>query len=125
VGISIVTDSTSEISPKCAAKQNIKVVPLKTVFGEKEYLEGIDLEPEGFYSMLSQSKELPKTSQSAPFDFEQVFCELQKAGDQIIVICLAGSLSGTYQSARIAQEKCGGDIWVMDSPLSSFFVQTS
>ena len=115
MSIMIVTDSTSEISQKEAAKQNIAVVPLKSVFGEKEYLEGIDLTPEEFYLKLSQSKELPTTSQPAPFDFEQVFLRSLEAGDQIIVITLASSVSGTYQSACIAREKCGGDIWIIDS----------
>lgn len=123
MSVSIVTDSTSEISQEEAVRLNISVVPLKTVFGEKEYLEGIDLSPEEFYKKLSYSKELPTTSQPAPFDFEQVFRPSLEAGDQIVVICIAGKLSGTYKSACLAKEKCGGDIWVIDSETATMGLQ--
>lgn len=123
MGIKIVTDSTSEIGQEEAAKQNISVVPLKSVFGEKEYLEGIDLSSEEFYIKLSQSKKLPTTSQPAPYAFEQVFRQSQEAGEQIIVICISSVLSGTYQSACIAQETCGGNIWVVDSGTATLGLQ--
>jgi DegV family protein with EDD domain len=73
MGIQIVTDSTTEISQSEAKKLGIAVVPLKSLFGEKEYLDGIDMSPEEFYVKLAESKELPTTSQPTPFDFEQVF----------------------------------------------------
>ena len=123
MGIKIITDSTADISQEEAKKWNIVVVPLKSVFGEKAYLDGIDLSPEEFYAKLAQSKELPTTSQPSPFDFEQVFRQIQEEGDQIIVICLAGNLSGTWQSANIAQENCGGDIWVIDCGTTTLGLQ--
>ncbi|MDR0469251.1 MAG: DegV family protein [Peptococcaceae bacterium] len=119
MSVMIVTDSTSDISQEEAGKENISVVPLKTIFGDEEYLEGIDISPEEFYTKMSQSKSLPKSSQPSPFDFEQIFRRFQEAGDQIVAICLGSRFSGTYQSACIAQEKCGGDIRVIDSGIGT------
>jgi DegV family protein with EDD domain len=123
MGIKIVTDSTSEISQAEAKELAIAVVPLKTIFGEDVYRDGIDLSPEAFYDKLAQAKESPTTSQPAPFDFEQTFRQAQAAGDQIVVICMAASLSGTWQSALVAREKCGGDIWIIDSATATVGLQ--
>ncbi|MCL2254048.1 MAG: DegV family protein [Lachnospiraceae bacterium] len=115
MSIRIITDSTSELSQKEAKDLNISVVPLKTIFGEKEYLDGIDITPQEFYAKLSQAKELPTTSQPSPAEYEKLFREAQDRGEQIITICIAERLSGTYQSANIAKGICGGDITVIDS----------
>jgi DegV family protein with EDD domain len=116
MGVKIVTDSTSEISQADAKKLNIEIVPLKNVFSDKEYREGIDLMLDEFYTKLTEAEVLPTTSQPSPYDFEQVYRKIQEAGDdQIITICISEKLSGTCQSARIAAETCGGDIMVIDS----------
>ena len=123
MGIKIVTDSSAEISQEEAKKLGITVVPLKCIFGGIEYLDGIDLSPEDFYIKLAESKDLPTTSQPSPLEFEQAFREAQEAGDQVIAICIAESMSGTCQSARIASEICGGDIRVIDSGATTIGVQ--
>lgn len=121
--IRIITDSTTEITQAEAKQLGITVIPLKTSFGDEEYLDGIDLTPEEFYAKLASNKNLPKTSQLNPFDFEQVFRKAQEAGEAVIVLCLAASLSGTYQSALVAKENCGGDIWVIDSGTTTAAMQ--
>ena len=63
MGIRIITDSTSDISVKHAAELNITVVPLKVIFGEKEYKEGIDITIGGFYEKPAEAEQLPTTSQ--------------------------------------------------------------
>ena len=108
MGIRIISDSTTEISQEEAQELGIDIVPLRSIFGQEVYLDGIDLSPEEFYEKLEEAEELPTTSQPAPHDFEQVFRRAQAAGDQIIVLTIASKLSGTYQSACIARDACGG-----------------
>jgi DegV family protein with EDD domain len=115
MGIKIVTDSTSEISQKEAEKLNITVVPLTTIIDGVNYLDGIDLAPEEFYEKQAQSKRLPTTSQPSPVAFEKAFSTAQKNGDDIITICIASKMSGTCQSAHLAKDICGGNIWIIDS----------
>ena len=71
-------------------------------FGEKEYLDGVDLSHREFYNMLIESDELPKTSLISPGTFADEFEKAEKAGEQVVVIVLSAKLSGTYQSAMVA-----------------------
>lgn len=123
MGIRIVTDSTAEFTLEEARSLEVTVVPLKSIFEDAEYLDGIDLTSDEFYEKLATAKTLPKTSQPSPYEFEQAFRTIQAEGHQIITICLTSSLSGTYQSARQAKELCGGDIWVIDSHTATLGIQ--
>ena len=123
MGIRIITDSTTEISMDEAKKLDITVLPLKTLFGDEVYLDGIDITPEEFYAKLAVSEKLPTTSQPSPFEFEETYKQSLEAGDKIIVICIAANLSGTYQSACMARENFDGDIWVIDSGTATIGLQ--
>ncbi|NLK99985.1 MAG: DegV family protein [Clostridiales bacterium] len=116
MGIRIITDTTSDISIKQAAQMNITLIPLKVIFGDKEYKEGVDITIEGFYEKLVKAERLPTTSQPSPDDFLKHFKEGKAAGDSIIVLLIASKLSGTYQSAMIAKEMANyDDIYIIDS----------
>lgn len=116
MGIRIITDSTSDISRKQADEMNITLIPLKVIFGDKEYREGVDISIEEFYEKLMRAEVLPTTSQPAPDDFLNHFLEGKAAGDSIIVILVSAKLSGTYQSAMIAKEMADyDDIHIIDS----------
>ena len=115
MGITILTDSTSEILPAEARKRNLVVIPIKTVFEDGVYLDGIDLTAETFYEKQAAAKKLPSTTQPSPMDFEDLFREAVERGDSIIAILIAESLSGTIQSANIARSNFEGEIYVIDS----------
>ena len=48
MAIKIVTDSTADLPPELVSELDIAVVPLKVHFGDVEYLDGIDLDPDSF-----------------------------------------------------------------------------
>mgnify|MGYP002603531947 FL=1 len=119
MAIRFLTDSTADILPQEAAQRDIDVVPLKVLFGETAYRDGIDLDPPTFYQMLSQSKALPTTSQPTPDDFLPYFERARDQGDHLICALLSSQLSGTVQSAQIAREMCGYEhIYIIDSTLA-------
>ena len=113
--IKLLIDSASDISEKEAQKLGIKMLPIEVRFTDKEYMDGVDLLPQEFYTLLENCKELPKTSQINPFRFEEYFEEATKEGDEVICIVLSSGLSGTYQSACTAAEKFNGKVHVVDS----------
>lgn len=116
MAIRFLTDSTADILPAEAARQGIDVVPLKVLFGEEAYRDGIDLDHETFYKMLAEAEKLPTTSQPTPEDFMPYFEKAKADGDQLICLLLAANLSGTCQSALIARDMCEYDgIYVIDS----------
>lgn len=116
MGIRIITDSTSDISREQAKQMDITLVPLKVIFGDKEYKEGVEITIDGFYEKLLKAEKLPTTSQPAPDDFLGYFEEAKAAGDSVIVMLIAGKLSGTCQSAMIAREMAAYEnIHIIDS----------
>jgi DegV family protein with EDD domain len=116
MGVKIITDSTSDISLDQAKKMGITIVPLKVIFGDKEYKEGIEITMDGFYEKLVTAEKLPTTSQPSPDDFLGYFQQAKEAGDSVVVILIAGKLSGTLQSATIAKEMADySEIYIVDS----------
>lgn len=116
MGIKIITDSTSDISFEQAKGLGIEIVPLKVIFGEKEYREGVDITIEGFYEKLVKAEKLPTTSQPSPEDFLVYFNRIKETGDSAVVILIAGKLSGTVQSAAIAKDMAEySEIYIVDS----------
>lgn len=115
MSIRIIADSGCDITQDQAAVLGIEVLPIKTIFGEKEYLDGVNMSHREFFEKLIESDDFPTTSQISPFDFEQKFEEVKAAGDQAIVITISSKLSGCFQSANIAAEDFEGIIYPFDS----------
>ena len=113
--IRIICDSGSDLSNERAEKWGVTVLPIKIVFGEEEYLDGVTMTHESFYKKLTQTSELPTTSQIAPYEYEKAFKEAIEAGDEVICITLSSKLSGCYQSAHIASEEYKDHVWIVDS----------
>ena len=115
MSIRIITDSASDITQAEAREQTLTVIPLKTIFGEQEYLDGVTLDHETFYHKLIESDVLPTTSQISPFDYEERFRKSVERGDDVLCITVSSKLSGCYQSACIAAEEFPGRVAVVDS----------
>ncbi|MBC8536034.1 DegV family protein [Feifania hominis] len=116
MAIQIITDSTCDLSPEQAAALGVTVVPLRVRFGEREYIDGVELTKAQFYQLLSESRELPTTSQINPDAFEALFRQVVERGDEVLGVFLSGELSGTFQSAVIARELVGAQhIHLVDS----------
>ena len=119
--ITLITDSTCDLKPEYLAKEGILFAPLKVLFGEKEFVDKIDLTNAEFYEKMRSSKELPTTSQVNPGEFYELFSKELEAGNQVIGVFLSSELSGTYNSAVVAKEMLGNDnIFLIDSRTVSF-----
>ena len=118
--VRIVTDSTSDLPRDLAREMGIEIVPLRVIFGEETFLDGIDLSSEAFFRRLASSPTLPTTSQPPPGDFQRVFEEIVQAGDEVVCVVISSVLSGTYASAMTAKEAMGeAPISVVDSRTTS------
>lgn len=121
MAIKIITDSTCDLPDYLVKELGIIIVPLKVLFGEETYRDGIDLTPAAFYQKLSQHKVLPTTAQVNPGEFIEDFSKYINQGDEVIGIFISSKLSGTYSSAVMAQEELGKDrIHLVDSESASF-----
>ena len=116
MNFNIITDSTSDITQVDAMKKNIQVVPLRILFEDGEYHDGINITCEEFYAKLETVKVLPQTSQPSPENFVKIFEKAKSEDKPLLVITLSSSLSGTYQSALLAKNICEYDkIYLVDS----------
>jgi len=124
MAIRIITDSSADLSPADARQMGVEVVSMSIQFGDRSYLDGVDLTKAEFYKLLSGGKESPTTAQPAPTDFLKPLEAAKAAGDEAVVIPISSALSGTYQSALIAKELCSyGPIYVVDSLSATAGVQ--
>lgn len=120
--IRIIVDSGSDLLPEVAKEHGIEVLPLIASVNGIEYRDGIDLGRDEFYELLEESGAFPKTSQISPHVFAEAFKSAREAGDEVVAITLSSALSGTYQSAKLAQAMVGEEgIYVVDS-LSATYV---
>ncbi|MBQ8001493.1 MAG: DegV family protein [Ruminococcus sp.] len=111
--VRIIVDSAADFAQGVAEK--VTVLPMTLRFGDEEFTDGVTINNKEFYSKLIESDELPTTSQIMPLAFEEAYKEAIANGEDVVVITLSSKLSGTYQSACIARDEVGGNIYVVDS----------
>ena len=115
MSVRIVIDSACDLPKSTADNLGLAYLPMRTIFDNEEYLDGITLNGEQFYEKLIETDTAPKTSQIPPSEFEAAFEQIVSAGDTALCITVSSKLSGTYQSAMIAAERFGDQVIVVDS----------
>ncbi|RVU54244.1 DegV family protein [Anaerosphaera multitolerans] len=112
----IITDSASDITIDEAVKLNIDIVPLTISFGDEVCPQNTVEDFDCFFEKLKVSTSLPVTSQPSPQLYLNIYNEAKLKGDDVLVITLAGGLSGTVNSANLAKDMIDYDrIRVIDS----------
>lgn len=109
----IATDSTTDMPAGWQKEYDIEIIPVNIQFGEKTYLQGIDLDTEGFYRMVDETRTIPKTSQPTPYQFKEFYQKIAKKGDTVLSMHITSKLSGTFDSAVIAARELGGKIKII------------
>ena len=105
----IVTDGAVDIFSAWEKEFDINVIPVNLHFGEKTYIQNVELNFEQFYKMVDEkSNPFPKTSQPSPHQFVEFYKNNFEAGDTILSIHITSKLSGTYASAVSAAEELKG-----------------
>jgi len=114
--IRVVTDSTCDLPSSKIDKYGIKVIPLYINVGEQEYLDGIDITREEFYTRLPGFPTHPTTAVPSPLKFKAIYDALAEEGaTDIISIHISESLSAMVNVARAAaQETISAAIHVID-----------
>ncbi|MCK6539242.1 MAG: DegV family protein [Anaerolineales bacterium] len=117
----IVTDGAADLLPGWDKEYGIDMIPVNILFGEKSYLQGVELDNEGFYKLVDESRRVPKTSQPSPHQFVEFYRRVAQKGDTILSIHITAKLSGTYASAVSAAEELKAEFNVIpiDSAVGS------
>ena len=115
MAVRIITDSGCDIEPLEAKELGLTIIPLKTMFGEEEFLDGVNISHKQFFEKLIESEQIPITSQATPFEYEEEFKKVKEAGDTAVCITISSKLSGCYQSANIAVDGYEDVVTIVDS----------
>lgn len=91
-------------------------LPIAVTLDEKDYLDGVNLDRDLFYSLLTSTQDFPKTAQPSPQSFIDIFEAVKETGEELVYLSLSSALSGTYQTACMAKEMVDYDgIYIVDT----------
>ena len=118
--IALITDSTSDIPADWKRQYEIATVPLTIIFGDEQYLDGVDLLAEEFYDRLLKDPRHPTTSQPTPKAFLEAYRQAAARGaEEILVITISSAMSGTIESARQVAAESSIPVHIVDSKSNS------
>lgn len=101
--IALIVDSASDIKQDFAKDNNIAIVPFKVIFSDREFIDGIDINPDMLYELLK--KEIPSTSLPSVDSYISALKNAVSNGyTHAIIITISSGLSGSFNSAKLAAE---------------------
>jgi DegV family protein with EDD domain len=107
--VAIVTDSAAALPPDLAARWAIDVVPMWVTIDGRPELEGARPLDE----LLAYPGVL--TSAPTPGEFETAVAAALERADAVVVCTIAGSMSATYEAARVGAADFGDRVRVVDT----------
>ncbi|MGN7385685.1 DegV family protein [Sporosarcina sp. SAFN-015] len=118
--IAWITDSTAYITDELKNHPDFFSIPLNIHFGEKQFVDGVDLTPTQLYENIKNATEFPKTSQPSAGEFAEQFKKIAEDYEQAIAIHVSAELSGTLASSMAGAEISGFPITFIDSRSVSY-----
>lgn len=100
--IKIVVDGSADMPEEWKEKYDVHILPLNIHFGNRQYIQGVDLSMAEFYRMVNQNRVIPKTSLPSPQQIAEFYSKLAKKGETILSIHVGSKMSGTFAAAQMA-----------------------
>lgn len=118
--VAVLMDSGGDLPFDLCQKEGIEFLPLHVIYPEKDYQDGIDIDPKMVYERFPG--EIPSTSTPSPQEILDKFDEIRGKGyNCLIVITISSALSSTGSNiAMMAREYEGMRIHVFDTKNISF-----
>jgi len=119
--LQIVTDGSADMPPSWLEQYQIHVMPLMVRFGEKTFVQGVDLTNEAFYQMVNEQQVIPKSSLPSPDQVKDFYRSIATRGEKILSIHLSSKLSGTFNAFQLAARELANEyqIYLIDSGAGS------
>ena len=112
--IAVVTDSNSGITQEQGKELGVTVIPMPFFIDDKQYLEGITLSQEVFYSRLGEDANI-STSQPSPAEVTGIWDRLLRDWDQVVHIPMSSGLSNSCSTALMLSRDYEGKVQVVDN----------
>jgi DegV family protein with EDD domain len=111
----LVIDSAADV-PAGARPVNWRVVPIPVSFGDRTFLDGVDIDAPAFYERLARADRMPTTAQPSLASMTEVIAGALDAYETAVVLPLSAHMSGTVETARAAARDLGDDrVMVLES----------
>lgn len=104
----IASDSTTDLSPELIERYRVKIVPLVVGLGEKQYHDGVDIDPDMIYDHYAKTGQLPKTAAPNLSDYRDFFAANTEGGQEIVLFTISAEMSSSYNNARLAATEFEG-----------------
>ncbi len=101
----VITDSAADLPDFAMEEYDIHTVPLCVHFGNRRFLDKIELTADQFFQRLHDDPEPARTSQPTPGDYRRMYDYLSSHFGHIFCISLSRQISGTWQAAASAAER--------------------
>ena len=113
--VAILVDSCCNVPKEYIKKYGMYEIPLKIIYKDGEYLDGINITPEEVYRGLAQ--EVPKTSLPSGEQLEKIFDQIKADGyEKVIAVTISSGLSGTNNMLRLLGDNYDGlEFYVLDT----------
>ena len=118
--IAWITDTTASLSKEFTQQFQIHVVPLHLVIDQVSYKETIDITEKDFYDRMKTEDGKFQTSQPSIGEFENLYKKLKEEYDFGVAIHASSTLSGTYQTSKMAAEMADFKLYAIDSQIGSY-----
>ncbi len=110
--IAITTETTADLSAELLEQYDIKLIPMKIVLGDKEYMDG-ELTSEELFKYVQETGILPKTNAINEVEFSEFFEGILKEYDAIVHITISSEISSTYANA-VKASKHFDNVYIID-----------
>lgn len=114
-GIAITSDSTCDLSVQQIRENEIGIMPLSVMLGDKSFRDGVDIVPADIFRFFEETGELPKTAAPSVKEYEDFFRPYVEAGETLIHFNISSKASGSNGFAQAAAKSFGGKVIVVDS----------
>ncbi|WP_027109102.1 DegV family protein [Lacticigenium naphthae] len=113
--IAILTDSGSDVPDEIVGKYNMKVLPLKIIYKDGEYIDKKTITAHEVFDRLEE--EIPKTSLPDGEMIRDALDEIKAEGyEKVIAVTISSGLSGTHNMVRLIADSYEGlEVFILDS----------
>jgi len=110
--VTIITDSTADLSPELIEKYNIGVVPLWVTLAEQTFKDDMTVTAPKLFALVEQAGVLPKTAAPSVAEFSKAF----ELPGESVYLGISSCLSASVANATSAAQALGdGKVRVIDS----------
>lgn len=102
--VAILADSGCDVPQELRRKYDIRILPLRVMYPEKDYEDGVDIDPAMVYQRFPD--EFPNTSTPSMSEVQDILDQIKADGyEKAIAVTISSGLSGTFNTVRLAAEE--------------------